>query len=287
MGRFSAYALAALLTTLASAPAASAQSQGYPYGGQQYGAGAATVTVAAQRTAVFLTTAAVWAAKTAARSGAILTASGAAVPLASARRARIATTRARRTATVRRAAVATATLATAKPAGPNYGNQYGRPAAYGSSPFAPPAYGAPSGGAPNTCDAYGPPANPVRRRLGAAPPAGNYPTDPYSYGQPAANSYGPSPYGATPPASNYPTDPYSYGQPAANSSAPSPYGPSPYGAAPGAPQQAQTNQSTQTGCNGSCTLGTYFYGVGVPTNTPYGGGNTQITPYNVGGLAWR
>ena len=68
-----------------------------------------------------------------------------------------------------------------------------------------------------------------------------------------------------------------------------PYGSSPYGSAPtGYPQisqPTQTTQSSQTGCNGGCTLGTYFYGVGVPTSNPYTGNNPQITPYNQGGLA--
>jgi len=152
-----------------------------------------------------------------------------------------------------------------QPSVPPYGSPFGQPAPYGQSapygqpaPYAgspasyPPPYGAPYTGAPN---AYG-----------------------YS---PTSNPSYPAPYGALPPPSPPPTDPYNNGQLVSN-----PYGPSPYGAAPASyPQVSQTSQPAQTGCGGNCTLGTYFYGVGVPTSTPYSGSNNQITPYNVGGLA--
>jgi hypothetical protein len=141
-----------------------------------------------------------------------------------------------------------------QPGGAAYGYPYGQAAPYGqpppyaSSPYAyPPQYGAPYGGAPNS----------------------------YGY-NPTSNPSYPAPYGALPPAGGYPTDPYSYGQMASY----------PYNSpSTGYPQVSQTTQTSQTGCNGNCTLGTYFYGVGVPASTPYTGGNNQITPYNQGGLA--
>ncbi|HEY7063749.1 MAG TPA: hypothetical protein VII06_19880 [Chloroflexota bacterium] len=138
-----------------------------------------------------------------------------------------------------------------------YGYPYGQPAGYTGSPFAaPPPFGAPYGSAPG----------------------GN------SYSPTAYPSY-PAPYGSLPPAYGPPPDPYGSTQMASY-----PYGQSPYGSPPAAypqtTQSTQTTQATQTGCNGQCTLGQYYYGIGVPSSTPYlGSSNYQITPYNQGSLA--
>jgi hypothetical protein len=145
-----------------------------------------------------------------------------------------------------------------------------------------------------------------------------YPYGQYYYGQPAAPTYGyppaaptypptyppdytasatPAPYGVPGAAGTYagPPGTYGYTAPPYPPAAPPTYGQqvaglSPYTEAPpftwtGAPAPPQTQTSGTS--NASYTLGQYYYGIGVPQSVPYNVLNTtlQLTPYNAGALA--
>jgi hypothetical protein len=251
MGRFPAYVLAALLATLIGAPAAWAQGQGYPYGAGYNGYGSSTTfsSYPYYGSSVSGQYGGSYSSYPYGQWGSTTTGYSPSTTYGYAPNSQYAYGY----GYSQSGSGSYGYYGYGQPGNSTYGYQYGQPAygqpaPYGSSPFAypPPAYGAPYGGAPNGY-AYGPPPNPsYAAPYGAVPPAGGYPTDPYGYGQLASNPYGP---------------PAAY------------------------PQVSQTSQTTQTGCNGTCTLGTYFYGVGVPSSTPYTGATNQITPYNVGGLA--
>jgi hypothetical protein len=156
---------------------------------------------------------------------------------------------------------------------------YGQPNAYGyGSTIQPYGYAGGTSGGYSGYPPFGAPAG-----YGGA---GTYAGPPGTYGWGA-----PGPAGAAPPYGPAPVDwsagqaanPYAYNTPA------SPYTEAPttyagYNPALYNQQAAQMAQQGGSGSNNSYTLGQYFYGIGVPTNTPYMGSN-QVTPYNSGSLA--